>query len=155
MKGGNMRSAPCRQFYHAVPAQGTTGALRVFTLLGGCLVSSPKPQILWSLLFFKGFHWFLFITDRLPWFTQRQDYHTDNFRHSSSKHHFGQNHHVVLVVSWSNCQNFNKKLNFKQLCPLKSQNPTYGSQVTAISNKMKWPTFMSRRDKIIFSWWMV
>ena len=35
-----------------------------------------------------------------------------------------------LVVSWSN---FNSKFNFKQLCPLKSQNPTYGSQVTAIS----------------------
>ena len=35
-----------------------------------------------------------------------------------------------LVVSWSN---LNSKFNFKQLCPLKSQNPTYGSQVTAIS----------------------
>ena len=65
-----------------------------------------------------------------------------------------------LVVSWSN---FNSKSYFKQLCPLKSQNPTYGSQVTAISApppglnrvKMKWPTSMSRRDKIIFSWWMV
>ena len=87
-------------------------------------------------------------------------------RHSSSTRHFHQNHHVVLVVSWSNCQNFNLKFNFKQLCPLKSQNPTYGSQVMAIWNKMRCPPplnekiilsrrDLSPRDKIIFSWWMV
>ena len=57
--------------------------------------------------------------------------------HSSSTRHFGRNHHVVLVVSWSNCQNFNQKFNFKQLCPWKSQNPSYGSKVMAILDKNK------------------
>ena len=66
-------------------------------------------------------------------------------RHSSSTRHFHQNHHVVLVVSWSNCQNFNLKFNFKQLCPLKSQNPTYGSQVMAIWNKMRCPPPSTRK----------
>ena len=58
-------------------------------------------------------------------------------RHSSSTRHFGRNHHVVLVVSWSNCPNFNQKFNFKLLCPLKNKNPTYGSKVTAISNTIR------------------
>ena len=75
-------------------------------------------------------------------------------RHSSSSRQFHQNHHMVLVVSWSNCQNFNQKFNFKQLCHWKSQNPTSGSQVTAISNKIC-PPSMSRRDKMIFSSCMV
>ena len=37
----------------------------------------------------------------------------DSLGHSSRKRHFGQIHHMVLVVSWSNCQNFNQKFNFK------------------------------------------
>ena len=76
-------------------------------------------------------------------------------RHSSSTSQFHQNHQVVLVVSWLNCQNFSQKFNFKPLCPWKSQNLTYGFQVTNISNKIKCPPSMSRRDKIIFSLWMV
>ena len=48
--------------------------------------------------------------------------------------HFGRNHHVVLVAS---LPNFNQKFNFKLLCPLKNKNPTYGSKVTAISNKIR------------------
>ena len=66
--------------------------------------------------------------------------------YSCSKRHFGQNHHIVLVVSWSNCQNFNKKFNFKLLSPLKNQNPSYGSKVTAIwNNKTNSPPPTTRK----------
>ena len=44
---------------------------------------------------------------------------------------------MVLVVSWSNCQNFSQKFNFKLLSPSKNQNLSYGSKVTAISNNKK------------------
>ena len=50
--------------------------------------------------------------------------------------------HAILdeITTWcslSNCPNFNQKFNFKLLCPLKHKNPTYGSKVTAISNKIR------------------
>merc|ERR1711954_279510 len=53
--------------------------------------------------------------------------------------------HAILdeITTWcslcslSNCPNFNQKFNFKLLCPLKYKNPTYGSKVTAISNKIR------------------
>ena len=55
---------------------------------------------------------------------------------------------ILDEITCSNCQNFNQKFYFKLLSPLKNQNPSYGSKVTAISdNKKKFP-FTPHHEKL-------